>query len=124
MKQIVALVLAVVLVGCSALQLNPGGEKYVASVCGEAAGQSACITTGQVAISGDGVQFAELVVNIAGPFLAKQFNYKGCAFTTYPETLKGAIVVTGSAVCKLGTVPVQAKVVVTLTPVTPAAVGS
>ncbi len=105
--------------GCSTLKGTIGYETtdYLASICAEGAVMIPCKPLGTLSIPTGGDAFATLIVTLAGPYLAQQAKMKSCVFTTYPESVSGAIVVTATAACSLQGVPVTEKVTVTLAPV-------
>lgn len=107
----------VLLAGCSVLQniLGPS-EQFTATLAAEGAVVIPAASLGRVSIPQAGVGLLNLVVTLAGPYLAKEAKLTSCKFTSYPPQAGPPIVVTGTAVCDLSGQSVNETVTLTLAP--------
>lgn len=117
MKTLLSVILALTLSGCTGLNLFQV-EAYDATLCGTGAVTIPCRSLGTVKVPAGA--FVTTVLALAGPFLTRQANLKGCQFTAYPSSLEGQVItVTATATCKLNGVPVDELITLTLAPATP-----
>lgn len=125
-KKLLSIVCAIGLsasaIGCSSLSGVTGifgaSEPFTASVCATGAIVIPCKDLGTINIPAGGQGLLTLVVQLAGPMLAKTANLKGCAFTAYPpEQIDTTLRATASANCLVNGMHVEENVILTLTPV-------